>query len=211
MANSKAEGRKLCLQRQGTAGQDYRLTFRGALGRGSERLWQPLLREGTGCQPEASARSWSWLSPRLQSAASRSLRRARLLVKQQEFMQRSVVRPWDLPQRDGPCPARMLCAASLSLQFSPHLITWEENAAGVGLSFRDTHFLHNLMQNLAAQFRCWCWNVLCVGSCPLGQSHLLQGCTKLSCFLCLLAAKVFSQLMVRNRNTWETGSVVAGW
>lgn len=41
--NSKAEGRKLCFQKRGTAGQDYSLTHRGLLGRGSEHLWQPRL------------------------------------------------------------------------------------------------------------------------------------------------------------------------
>lgn len=115
--NSKPEGRKLCFQKHGTAGQDYSLTHRGQLGRGNEHLWQPLFREGMKCQSEASARS---------SAGYHTSFSLQPMGAREEWGSFSkwdscgclMVLLYGLPAWDGCCLAGMLRIT----RFPPHLI-----------------------------------------------------------------------------------------
>lgn len=132
--NSKAEGRKLCFQKRGTAGQDYSLTHRGLLGRGSEHLWQPLFREGMKCQPEASARSsagchtsFSQWKPERSEAASQS---------------GTDVDAWRCCHLHGMAAAWQWCSESLIfLRFPPHLIPVGGECYRTGLSFGNKGIL----------------------------------------------------------------------
>lgn len=137
--NSKAEGRELCFQRLKTAGQDYSLTFRGALGRGSKRLWQPLLREGTGCQPEASARSSAGCHTGFTRQPAGACGERCCFSKSRVYAGARwcgrMVCPNGVARVLQGCSVPLLSPSLLLLALSP----WEGNPTGVGLSFRDKH------------------------------------------------------------------------
>lgn len=193
--NSKAEGRKLCFQKHGTAGQDYSLTHRWQLGRGNEHLWQPLFREGMKCQSEASARS---------SAGYHTSFSLQPMGAREEWGSFSkwdscgclMVLLYGLPAWDGCCLAGMLRIT--------HFPLFSSSPYPSGLSFGNKGIL---IWTFNALFRCWCWKLLCVDPCMWASTWMHQ--TKQDCFCtCLQSNLVLKFLILSKRNTWEIGAVV---